>query len=65
MGYLPQDNSIFRDMNVEDILTILQLKYKKKALQSQKLEELLSEFDIVSIRKARATALSGGERRRE
>ncbi len=65
MGYLPQDNSIFRDMNVEEnILTILQLKYKTKALQSQKLEELLGEFDIASLRKARATSLSGGERRR-
>ena len=65
IGYLPQENSIFRDMNVEEnILAILQLKYQDKKEQYNKLEQLLEDFDIVRIRKYKATSLSGGERRR-
>ena len=52
-------------MNVEEnILAILQLKYQDKKEQYNKLEQLLEDFDIVRIRKYKATSLSGGERRR-
>ena len=64
LGYLPQEMSIFRGLNVEDnILAILELSEPPKARQAR-LEELLSEFGIEHLRRAPALALSGGERRR-
>lgn len=65
LGYLPQENSIFRDMTVEEnILTILEIKYKDKDKRNKKLKKLLSEFGITKIRNSNAQSLSGGERRR-
>jgi len=65
IGYLPQEASIFRGMNVENnILSILEIWEPNKAEQKIKLEELLEEFSITYIRKSPALALSGGERRR-
>ncbi len=65
IGYLPQEASIFRGMNVENnILSILEIWEPNKAEQKIKLEQLLEEFSIAYIRKSPALALSGGERRR-
>lgn len=65
MGYLPQDTSIFRGLNVEDnIESILEIYYPNKEERKHKLSELLKDFDIAHIRKSPAMALSGGERRR-
>jgi lipopolysaccharide export system ATP-binding protein len=65
LGYLPQDQSIFRSMNVEDnIDCILELYYKNKKERKIRLDALIEEFNIGHIRKSPALALSGGERRR-
>ncbi|PCH98435.1 MAG: LPS export ABC transporter ATP-binding protein [Rhodobacteraceae bacterium] len=65
IGYLPQEASIFRGLNVEqNILSILEICEPNKAEQRIKLEQLLEEFSITHIRKSPALALSGGERRR-
>jgi len=65
IGYLPQENSIFRGMNVEDnILSILEIAEPDHQTQRSRLEELLTEFSISHLREARAVSLSGGERRR-
>lgn len=65
IGYLPQEASIFRGMNVEDnIYSILEITEPNKAKRKEKLEELLVEFSITHIRKSHALSLSGGERRR-
>ncbi len=65
IGYLAQEASVFRAMSVENnILSILEFKYKDKHLQSEKLESLLSEFGLQNIRKSLGIQLSGGERRR-
>lgn len=65
VGYLPQESSIFRGLNVEDnIRAILQLSDLSKDKQEALLEELLAEFSISHLRHAPSVALSGGERRR-
>ncbi len=65
IGYLPQEASIFRGMNVEDnIYAILEIAEPNEIKRKEKLEELLEEFSITHIRKSHALALSGGERRR-
>ena len=65
IGYLPQENSIFRGMTVENnILAVLELSEPDRKRRNGRLEELLNEFSIDHLRRAPALALSGGERRR-
>jgi len=65
IGYLPQEASIFRGLNVENnIRAILQAQKLSRHKQERFLEDLLAEFSIGHLRHAPATALSGGERRR-
>jgi lipopolysaccharide export system ATP-binding protein len=65
IGYLPQEMSIFRGLNVEDnISAILDITVSDGHKRRERLEELLSEFSIEHLRRAPALALSGGERRR-
>ena len=65
IGYLPQEMSIFRGLNVEDnISAILDIVEPDRHKRRERLEELLSEFSIEHLRRAPALALSGGERRR-
>ncbi len=65
LGYLPQESSIFRGMNVEEnILAILQKSSKSSEEKLKNLNSLLAEFGIEHIRFAPSMSLSGGERRR-
>jgi lipopolysaccharide export system ATP-binding protein len=65
LGYLPQESSIFRGMNVEDnILASLEKSIKSNPEKSKMLDKLLAEFGIEHIRFASSLSLSGGERRR-
>ncbi len=66
IGYLPQETSIFRKLNVEDnIKLVLEMNDKLTVDEKRKkLEELLVEFGVKKLRKAPSIALSGGERRR-
>jgi lipopolysaccharide export system ATP-binding protein len=65
IGYLAQEASVFRKLNVEDnILSVLQLSKLSKKQQNEKMEALLEEFGLTHIRKSRGDLLSGGERRR-
>ncbi len=65
LGYLPQESSIFRGMNVEEnILSILEKTEKSNESKQKKLEDLLAEFGIEHLRYAPSLSLSGGERRR-
>ena len=65
LGYLPQEASIFRGINVEsNIRAVLQMRGLRRGAQNDALEELLNDFSINHIRKTSASALSGGERRR-
>lgn len=66
IGYLPQEASIFRKLNVQDnIKLVLEMNEKLTVDEkNKKLEELLSEFGILRLRTESAVSLSGGERRR-
>ena len=65
IGYLAQENSVFRKMCVEDnILSVLQMTKFSKKYQHEKLETLISEFSLQTVRKSLGDQLSGGERRR-
>ncbi len=65
IGYLPQEASIFRGLNVEENIravleTIEPVRDRREAI----LDALLAEFSITHLRRTPALALSGGERRR-
>jgi lipopolysaccharide export system ATP-binding protein len=65
VGYLPQEASIFRGLNVEDnIKAVLEIVEPNRRKRQEELESLLDEFHIGHLRKAPSISLSGGERRR-
>ena len=66
IGYLPQEASVFRKLSVADnIMAVLELRRDLDRLaRERRLEELLTELRIASVRETRGLALSGGERRR-
>ncbi len=71
LGYLPQEASIFRKLNVEDnVRAVLELQHDEagKPLGSAEIERrltaLLQDLRVEHLRESPALALSGGERRR-
>jgi lipopolysaccharide export system ATP-binding protein len=65
VGYLPQEASIFRGLNVEqNIRAVLEMVEPDKRRREADLNALLEEFNITRLRKTPTIALSGGERRR-
>jgi len=65
IGYLAQEQSIFRKLTVEEnILSVLQLTKLSKQEQKEKLELLIEEFGLEERRHRKGDLLSGGERRR-
>jgi len=65
IGYLPQEASVFRGLNVErNIMAALEVVERDPDRRGLMLDELLAEFGIAHLRRTPALALSGGERRR-
>ncbi|MGB8840658.1 MAG: LPS export ABC transporter ATP-binding protein [Aliidongia sp.] len=65
IGYLPQEASIFRGLNVEqNIRAALEVVEPVVDAREAMLDELLAEFSISHLRRTPSLALSGGERRR-
>ncbi len=66
MGYLPQEESIFRKLSViENLMAILETRKDLTAKQQKaKADELLERFNITKLRNSQAIQLSGGEKRR-
>ncbi len=65
IGYLPQEASVFRGLNVEqNIMAALDVVEPDRDKREAALTALLAEFGITHLRRTPALALSGGERRR-
>jgi lipopolysaccharide export system ATP-binding protein len=65
IGYLPQEASVFRGLNVEqNIMAALDMVEADRGRREFLLDALLAEFGISHLRRTPALALSGGERRR-
>ncbi len=65
VGYLPQEASIFRGLNVEqNIMAALEVVEPDPEKRDLMLNGLLAEFGITHLRRSPSLALSGGERRR-
>ena len=65
MGYLAQEQSVFRKLTVEqNLLAIMELVGMGPKDRRRRCEALLEQFDIVKIRRSKAHYISGGEKRR-
>jgi lipopolysaccharide export system ATP-binding protein len=65
IGYLAQENSIFRKLSVGDnIRLIWEMNGVSRREQERRLPDLLEEFGLARFVDARGDSLSGGERRR-
>ena len=66
IGYLPQEPSVFRKLSVEDnIGAVLEMIPGLPEIEQQeRLESLLEEFGLQTVRRSKGDTLSGGERRR-
>jgi lipopolysaccharide export system ATP-binding protein len=65
LGYLPQEESIFRKLSVEDnLMAILETLPLTPEERHQRCDDLIFELGIGHIRKSKAFQLSGGEKRR-
>ena len=65
IGYLPQENSAFRHLSVEDnIAAVLQWTPLSAQERGERLEALIEELHLEAVRDAPAGIVSGGERRR-
>jgi lipopolysaccharide export system ATP-binding protein len=65
IGYLPQEASVFRQLSVEqNLMAILELEKMNRKERVDRVDELLSDFNIEHLRKSKGYTLSGGERRR-
>lgn len=66
LGYLPQEESIFRNLSVYDnLLAILETqKELNRSQRRERTEQLLERFGITKLAKSLAITLSGGEKRR-
>ncbi len=66
LGYLPQENSIFRKLTVyQNLMGVLELVPNlTKEQREDKVRELLEEFSVDKLINNTGMSLSGGERRR-
>jgi lipopolysaccharide export system ATP-binding protein len=65
LGYLAQEASVFRTLNVEDnLLSVMEMAGYSKEERNERLELLIEEFGLHKVRKNQGIQLSGGERRR-
>jgi lipopolysaccharide export system ATP-binding protein len=65
MGYLAQEQSVFRKLSVENnLLAVMEMLGMDRAARRKRCEGLLEQFDIKHIRKSKALYISGGEKRR-
>ena len=65
IGYLSQENSIFRKLTVGDNLRLIwEMNGVPSSERERRLPELLAEFGLEEFVDARGDSLSGGERRR-
>lgn len=65
VGYLPQENSIFRKLTCkENIRLVLELRKIGRREQNERIDWLLEQFGLTHLSNMTAVSLSGGERRR-
>ena len=65
ISYLPQEQSVFQGLSVEDnLMAILETRNLNKTERKERQEQLLTDFGLTDVAKSKSYSLSGGEQRR-
>ncbi|MDQ6663766.1 MAG: LPS export ABC transporter ATP-binding protein, partial [Acidobacteriota bacterium] len=65
ISYLPQEASVFRKLTVEDnLMAILETRNMRARERREKMDRLIEQMGLQTVRRSKAYVLSGGERRR-
>ncbi len=65
VSYLPQEPSVFRKLTVEDnLMAILETRPLSRRERREKMNRLIEEMGLGTVRRSKGYVLSGGERRR-
>jgi lipopolysaccharide export system ATP-binding protein len=65
ISYLPQEASVFRKLTVEDnLMAILQTRRMSSRERRDKMNRLIEQMGLETVRRSKGYVLSGGERRR-
>src|ERR1022692_782233 len=65
ISYLPQEASVFRKLSVEDnLMAILQTRRMSGRERREKMDQLVEQLGLETVRRNKGYQLSGGERRR-
>ena len=65
ISYLPQEASIFRKLSVEEnLMAILETRDMRSAERKNKMNHLIDQLGLQTVRRSKGYMLSGGERRR-
>ena len=65
LGYLAQESSVFQQLTVEqNLLAVLEFQKITRKERWARVDRLIDQFGLQTVRKAKAYTLSGGERRR-
>lgn len=65
ISYLPQEASVFRKLSVEDnLMAILETRRMTGRERREKMNRLIEQMGLETVRRSKGYVLSGGERRR-
>ena len=65
IGFVPQSGGFFHDMTVnENLNAIAEITLKNKSARTEKVNSLISKFELEPVRDIKAKLLSGGQRKK-